>query len=458
MRRQLILVLVVFILVTATSIAVIWTKVIPKYQAKAEVRVRPIIPYLVFKTEDSGMIPLYDSFVNTQVAIIRGTTVCQRILDRTDVRETQWYKNPKKSFVERLRGNPSASDIERLRDNLSVRPRSRTEIIDVSFVDPSVKDAKIIVNAVLEEYIKYIAEKSDEDENKLYHQLTDQYTSLQTQIQGQETTIAALRKSLGAENPQELIASKRTRLDQTQVRFGELRQRIALLEWEARQVITGDSNMVTADGMIEKQPKYHVDAEWRERDVEVRTIRHHIEASDLEPSNPDIIRAQKDLNFAEELLKLRETQLDEQWLDRPKNVDRTPIPITDGSDPNYTKALIKHRLERAKQEEKLLSEQYNSQQRKFKELFTNAQLWERENNSLQHKRELFDVVCNRLDQKRMERDASTGSIEVLMRAFASSEPYNDRRIMFTAIALILGLGFGVGTSFLFRWREGSVKN
>ena len=90
-------------------------------------------------------------------------------------------------------------------------------------------------------------------------------------------------------------------------------------------------------------------------------------------------------------------------------------------------------------------------------LFDNAQLLERENNSLQHKRELFDVVRNRLDQKNMERNIP-GSIEVSMWAYASSEPYNDRRIMFTAIALVLGLGIGVGTGFLFRRREGSMKN
>jgi len=458
MKRQLILVLVVFVLVAAPAIAAIWTKVIPKYQARAEVRVRPIIPYLVFKTENSGMIPLYDSFVNTQVAIIKSSVVLQRALDSQEVKETQWYKNPPKSLLQRLQGNPPDPPIERLGNNISVRPRKETELIDVSFIDYSAKDAKIIVDAVLEEYIKYIEEKSDEDENKLYRQLTDQYTSLQTQIQGQEATIARLCESLGTQNPKELLSARRLHLDQTQVRLGELRQRIALLEWEAKQTIAGDSNMVTVAGIIEKQPKYHLDAEWRERDVEVRTIRHHIEASDLEASNPDIIRAQKDLKFAEELLKLRETQLDEQWQDQPKNVAGAQMSIAGGSDPIYTKAVIEHQLERAKQEEKLLSEQYNMQQQKFRELFDNAQLLERENNSLQHKRELVDAVRNRLDQKRMERDVSSRSIEVSTRAFASSEPYNDRRIMYTAIALVLGLGFGVGTCFLFRRREGSMKN
>jgi len=62
MKRKSILLLVVFVLVAAPAIAAIWTQVIPEYRASAEVRVQPIIPYLVFRTEDSGMIPLYSSF------------------------------------------------------------------------------------------------------------------------------------------------------------------------------------------------------------------------------------------------------------------------------------------------------------------------------------------------------------------------------------------------------------
>ena len=89
MKRQSILALGVFVLAAAPAIAIIWTQVVLKYQATGEVRVRPIIPYLVFKTEDSGMIPLYESFVNTQVSIIRSQAVLQRALGRREVQQTQ---------------------------------------------------------------------------------------------------------------------------------------------------------------------------------------------------------------------------------------------------------------------------------------------------------------------------------------------------------------------------------
>ncbi len=176
--------LVIFVLVAAPAIAVIWTQVVLEYRARAEIRVRPIIPYLVFRTEDSGMIPLYSSFVNTQVSIIKGFVVLQRALDQQEVQETQWYKEPPEPLVQRLLGNPPASHMERLRDVLSVKPRKETEIIDVTFMDPSAKDARIIVDAVLDEYVKYTGEMSDATKDKLYRQLVGQYKSLESEIQG----------------------------------------------------------------------------------------------------------------------------------------------------------------------------------------------------------------------------------------------------------------------------------
>ena len=448
------MILAIFILVAAPAIAAIWTQVVPEYRARAEVRVRPIIPYLVFRTEDSGMIPLYSSFVNTQVSIIEGLVVLQRVLDQEEVQETQWYKEPPKPLVQRLLGNPPASHIERLRDDLSARPRKETEIIDITFIDSSNKDARIILNAILDEYVQYIGEKSDATKDELYSKLVDQHKSLENEIKGQEMISAEISRSLGTGTPQELISGKRVRLDSTQARLNEMRQSIAVLEWKRKkledlikQAVTDDSNDVPA--RMEKQPKYYENAEWRKLDIAVRTHRHNIENSLLSPNHPDAIRAAKDMKFTEELLRQREAQLNEQWRDRPKNEAGVPIIVTDDSGPDYKEELrtLEYQLVQTKYEEQLLLAELKGQQAEFQDLFENAQLLEKENNELQHKRELFNTVRQRLEQKNMERNVP-GSIEVLTRASVYSKPYNDRRIVFTAMALVMGLGMGGGVVFL----------
>jgi uncharacterized protein involved in exopolysaccharide biosynthesis len=461
MIKQLILLFFVFFLMAAIAIAAIWTQIIPEYRAEAEVRVRPIIPYLVFRTEDSGMIPLYESFVNTQVSIMRGSTVLQRVLDQQEVQETQWYNEPPESLIQRLQGKPPVPPVERLRNFLSIQPRSKSEIIDVIFTDSNAKDARIIVDTVLDQYFKYISEKSDAIKDELYKKLVDQYKSLENEIKGQEMISAQLRRSLGTGTPQQLISSKRVRLDETQARRSELHQSIAVLEWKRKkledlmkQEITPERNDVPVDSIVqmEKKPKYHEDSEWRALDINVRTIQHNLAASEFDPNNPEIIRATKDMGFAKELLRLREIQLDEQWRDRPKNVPEVPITITSDSGPDYEEDLrtLELQLAQVKYEEQLLVEEFKKQQAEFQMLFENAQLLERENNSLQHKRDLFKAVRQRLDQKNMERIVP-GPIEVLTRAFAPSEPYNDRRILYTAIVLILdGLGIILSACILHR--------
>ena len=108
---------------------------------------------------------------------------------------------------------------------------------------------------------------------------------------------------------------------------------------------------------------------------------------------------QKDLKSTEEMLRQRETQLDEQWQNRPMEVTDVEVPliIAESKVLGHREAQIylAHQLARSKNERKLLSQELKVQQTKFQELFDNAQLLENENTALQHKRELFDAVRRR---------------------------------------------------------------
>lgn len=445
--------------VSAPIIAVIWTQIMPEYTARAEVRVRPIIPRLVFRTDDNGAIPFYESFVNTQVSVMRSLTVLQRVLDQEQVQQTEWYKNTAKTLLQQVRGD-STPPIERLRRSLSVRPRSRTEIIDVSFTDTSARDAKLIVDTVLNEYLKHTGEATNAEDEKLYRQLVDQYKSLESEIQGREKVCAELRKSLETQTPEELISSKRVRLDAVQARLSELRSNVDLLEWEAAQIAGTDSNGVSTPSVdtVDKRPEYYEDAEWRRLYFDVRAIQHQMANSVYKPNHPDSLQLAKDLDFAKELLGEREVQLNEQWRNRPIGVTGVPTIVAGAGSPLYREGSISlaHQLARAKQEEQLVLAEYNREQQEFATLFESAQLLDRETNALQHKRELFEAVRQRLDQKNIERNVP-GSIDVLMWAFSPSRPDQDRRVVFTAMALVFGLGMGGGVAFLRASRNQTIR-
>ena len=471
------------VLVAAPAITGVWMLVVPEYKARAEVRVRPIIPRLVFKTEDNGMIPLYQSFMNTQVSIMRSPTVLQRVLDHKNVQQTKWYKgykDPLKSLMKSQTPPP----MERLRDVLSASPRRRTEIIDVSFKARSAKDAAVIVNAVLDQYIAYVSETSSSTRDKIYRQLADQHKSLENEIQGREKILAKLRQELGTGVPEELVAMKRVALEEAEGKYRGVYLDMSVAQWrqkrleaaigkikaearkriedEKKKKVPGDKAAhagVPATQPAEVRPQYHQDGDWRRMDMQVRTLQHRIESAgrDFKPGHPTMVKLAGELKFAEEMLALRQAQLDEDWKNRsklPTLHSPTAFPGQPIIDPQRPEAAYETRLQTVKagldllkHQADLLLEAAKKQRENFAETFQSAQMLEKENEALRHKRRLFDAVRTRLDAKEMERNVP-GSIEVLTRAITSSKPSNDRRIVFTAMALVAGLGLGLGLAFL----------
>lgn len=449
------------ILVSAPVIALIWTQIVPEYHARAEVRVRPIIPRLVFNTEDNGMIPLYESFVNTQVSLMRSPTVLQRVLDQQAVQQTQWYQSTPTTFLQRVRASHTPP-MERLRESLSVRPRPRTEIIDVSFNDPSSTEAKTIVNAVLDQYIMYTELRSDATRDEIYKQLVQQRNTLRGEISGQEMVIADRRKSLGTGAPEELVASKRLHLDQLQVNLSALQQSIAILEWDIKQLGQGDANDVTADAdavaEADRQKAYYEDTEWRQLDLNIRTLEHQMGNSVYGARHPNRIKLQKDVEFARTLLQEREAQLQELWENRANTMAVNPLGSGNPAEMQGAQArnALAYRLSRTRHEERLLLDELARQREEFGSVFANAQMLMKENLEMERKRELLGAVQQRIDQKDMERNVA-GSIEVLTPAFSSTTPEKDRRVVYTAMSLFLGLGLGAGAAFLRATRNQAIR-
>lgn len=437
--------LVIAIVVAALLIPGIWIWYAPMYRARAEVRVRPIIPYLVFRTEESGTIPLYDSFVNTQVPIISSTPVLQRVLDDERLRQTQWHAKPSQSLVQKMLGE-TTTPMERIEEDLAASPRKDTEIIDVSFKASNPQDAKLILNTILDHYVRYIAEMSDATEDKVYRQLTEQYASLESEILGREKIIDGLHTALGTAIPEELVSNQRVRLDETQAHLAQVQQSITLLQWELDSLNAQDSNGTWSLGDNQKQPEYYEDEQWNKLDVDRKQIQYEIETAATGPHHPDTIRAEKQLRLVKEMLREREAQLDEIWSNREVPLQVT---ITAGTQLNYDEAVayLEQQLGRAKHEEQLVLASLQKQMTEFDKLFESAQQLDKENVTLKHRRELYDAVRQRLDQKNMERNAP-GSIEIMTAAVTEPNPHNDHRIVFTLMASILALCAGGGVAFL----------
>lgn len=464
--RHKFLLVIIFLLVAVPALALIWTQVVPKYQATAQIRVRPIIPFLVFKTEDSGTIPLYSSYVQTQSSIIKTETVLNRVLELPQIRQAQWYTNPQISFVDSLTKAP-IDRLKNLKGSLSATPVKDTELINLSFVDVNPADAQLLLNSVLDQYMNYVSEMSDDTQDKLYDALVNQYKTLEGEIQGREKVTAELRQRLGTSAPEELISGQRVRLDEAQARLTDVQQNIKILEWEINQIKSIDSNdtqvSLEPNNIDENQMKqllYFTDNQWSQLDTNVKNMQHTIATTSLTKQNPDYVKLQEELAFAEDLLKKRQDQLDLQWQYNKKELmekaKENKENVADESlDFLKNLPLLEYELGKAKYQEQLVDSDLKVQQKVFEELFTSAQSLENENTTLEQKHQIFDAVRQRLEQKTMERKAP-GSIEILSRASVSGGPYQDRRIMLSAVSLFFAFSLASGLAYLKDKRNGIV--
>ncbi len=435
------MILLVTVLIAAPAIGGIWKLVRPQYKATGIIRVRPYIPRLVFQTEDNSRGRFYKSYMATQVGVLRSPTILQPALDRPEVRGTAWY-DQQEPFWQRS----SRSRLERLQEELLVSWRGETELIDVSIQTLKPKDAAILVNAVLDEYERHVGQATNEDSSLIFRELESQYNTLNGELEGLGKTVADLRKELGTGDPAELVAQKRLRLDTAQAELDKLRRSLAVARFRQQDLQSrlGPSEPATQPAeQAAANARYQDDAEWRRLYMDLRSAQHAVQLEQaqgqLGEQHPTMIALKKRVEFAGELLRAREAQLD----------NSPAVPTSESGPLTLAQQLdgTTREIELLKYELQLLTEDLDKEKQTWEQTFDKAQVLSKELTNIHRKEQIFEAVRTRLEERRMESNAP-GAIEVLSRAVRPSKPFQDRRMVLTAAAVFIGLAVGVGLAFL----------
>lgn len=411
----------VFTLVAALGLIAIWNLKGPKYVATAKIHVRPIIPRLVFQTEETGPMPFYESYTNTQIDFIRNPKVLQRVLETPAVRKTQWYQT-------------HGGSVDALAEAIQAEHSSGTETIDVSLGAAQPEEAALLVNTVLKEYLRFVRESNDEDQDYVYRKLSTEYNALQSEIDRRLKVLAQLRRQIGTGTPDVLVSEKRVRLDKAEAKVAEVEQEIALAE--RQQGILQDQRSRGAQSRV----PFAYDAEWARLNAVHESLVRDLKTSlqTLGDRHHKVIGLRESVKHAEERLRERETQLNEgqgmpgvsEGRMGDSGAGREPIPLS-------------QRIGILKFKKELLVAALRKQEQEFERTFTAAQLLSVENEAIRHKRELRDAIRARLDQKLLERNIP-GSIEILAEAMVPSKPAKDRRWKLSVVLLLVAMVSGVG--------------
>jgi receptor protein-tyrosine kinase len=438
----------IFGIVFGLSLPAIWLLSKPSFRAAALARVSPKALRIAFKNEENSGVAFYKTFVNTQVSLLRGPTVLQRVLDRDDVRGTDWFRHPQRSGW-----GASRSPLERLTRDVTVRPLRDSELIEVAVYADRAADARVLANATVDEYKKYSDETLREADVHRFDALVEEHSRLQKEIDGLLKTKFSVAKQLGTASPEELRSQLTTHLSRLEEQYAELKRNLALTdadrEWliERESEVADEASQPGQDGSTDAvhSLRYARDVEWRRLRMNLEEVKH---AADLARNqfgdeHPRIKELQSKVDHAQRLLAERERQLDDpgQSLVAEGQAGSAGAPWL--QDP----VLLERQAQRLQQQLALLGKEIEQQRTRVAQAGDLAADLAQYDEQIRRKRELGETLHSRLAELELEGKAPA-RISIEAHAVEPTRPDRDPRWMLSGLAFAVAAFCGLAAGYV----------
>lgn len=201
--------LIIMVLVAGAGLPCIWLFLKPEYSVAGLVHITPVQANLLSGGEDR--MSNYESFVNTQVSMIVGERVVQRVADGLSDSARQFLieavtASPVERLKDELRGRSApAEPVALLReairnDMITVQAIRRTELIKVAMKGKRTAPMKEIVDAFLRNYMAVEVSSQSETESRNLGELERERDILAGKLQTQREAINQLAAEYGSKN------------------------------------------------------------------------------------------------------------------------------------------------------------------------------------------------------------------------------------------------------------------
>jgi len=124
--------------------AVIWSRLKPLYEASALIRIAPVVPHILYRTEHSQPMPAYDSFVFTHARLLKSHEILARAARSSQLRQISSAPDANDPAL----GLVSAAEVKLL---------PNTQLLEVKMASPDPDVVAPVVSAVVEVYMDMIA-------------------------------------------------------------------------------------------------------------------------------------------------------------------------------------------------------------------------------------------------------------------------------------------------------------
>lgn len=408
-----------------------WTSSQPMYRAEATIQIQPVIPKILYETDQSNIQPMFASFVNTQASLLRG----QRTVNRA-LHSDAW----------KALGRDPTPDVEAaFRDALKVSTaRDTPELIFVSFVDRDARAAFVAVNEVIDAYKNLESAGSAEGVRDFQLKtLTERRTQLETERRDQEKQISIKSQEFETSDLDRLHDHYLQQQLQLDTRVGELEVLLgergvditkiaeagALPEGTPAAAQTarplGPEEIARSDSTM---------AQYLAKRTAAEQIVTRLQASGVGEKHSDFVRARSDVTSMTRLIDDYAKQWNEAF------AGRAPVPVATSSE--TTEQLV--------QRFRLLSRQADQWRKRTESV--NSARGEIEG----HRREIARInqhlseVTQRFDALNLEgkMQEKIGRVNYWIPDAPPSSPNVDPRKKLAAFGLVAGFGFPIACMLL----------
>jgi capsular exopolysaccharide synthesis family protein len=399
----------------------------PVYTAKSQLLIEKE-PNILSFDQVLQIDSMRDDFYQTQYKLLSGRGLADTVVDRLKLYENaEFAGKPKKGKpVDPTNNVFREGIIDNFLKRLSVKPVRLTRLVEVNF---SARDPELAADCVNDLAAAFI----DLNINMKYAATEQATTFLSEQIKGLQSEIEQKGKQLqGFEAEANIVAlsdNETTVID----RLSQLNK--ALTEAQ----IDRSQKQATWNGLKDVSPDYVPEAInnlliQRLREDYVRLKREYQKMEErFQPDYPELQRTKVEMESAR------------------RSLDDETQNLVKGAYSEYQTALSKERS---------LETEFNEQRDAAFKMNSSAVLYNGLKVEIQNKKTLLDSLLRRESETGVEarlKGLRTSNIRVVDRARVPVKPSSPNKKRNLILALILGLGGGVGLAFLFDFLDNSVK-
>jgi len=395
------------------------------YESEAMIQVAPVLPKILYESEENSMLPMFDAFIQTQASLIGSDRV------RDMAMQTPAWKDAHQGNV--------STDVLEFEENLAVTPPKNSQIIVVSYKDEDPKRAQAIAKAVVDAYMSIYGERNRDTDTQRFQVLEERAKALNSEIEGIQAQIFEIANEYGSDSLDMVFEHKVQELQKMETELEAAKLQLANLESSKGGADAASELTVEQIAAMDRQMQLLV--------AERSNAKVRLEGIGAIYANPEerleYRRAKKELELREDEVQQYARAFRDAYRSGLTNNGYSmngamPVGLPVITDPKSAKERVQ-RIQALYDEAKVATLDLGRKNLKIKEL----------RNRLASAQDRLGKTETRMEQLSVENVVG-GRISLLSEAELPTFPANESRLKQLAVlGGLAGSGLGVGTVLLF---------